>query len=183
RLEAYFTLALLFISIFFIFSFPLLVRLKEKGYSTFKLICGFGLVCTIILILFVTLFYMPIELTRPSIENINIKPFLWLEQLNNVDQFVVEKIPNVLLFIPFGFLLPIVFKRVNKWYILLTITFLMTFTIEFIQSFIGRLADIDDIIMNLFGAMIGYALYVLIRYITKTRVKAQKQVMKQHKNR
>ncbi|MEG0077361.1 VanZ family protein [Anaerorhabdus sp.] len=183
RLEAYFTLALLFISIFFIICFPLLVRLKKRGYSTFKLICGFGLVCTIILILFATLFYTPIDLTRPSIENINIKPFLWLQQVNGIDQFVVEKLPNVILFIPFGCLMPMVFKQTSKWYILLIIAFLTTFTLEFIQSFIGRSADIDDIIMNLSGAIIGYMVYVFSRYMIIATNEAQKQVMKCHKNR
>ena len=37
-----------------------------------------------------------------------------------------------------------------------------TVLIEVIQYFIGRSADIDDIIMNLFGGILGYGLFLMI---------------------
>ena len=70
---------------------------------------------------------------------------------------------NVILFIPFGFLSTIVFKRIqSKWIYGVAVGFAFTAIIEFLQSFTGRLVQIDDIVMNTLGAYIGYMLCVYI---------------------
>ena len=38
---------------------------------------------------------------------------------------------------------------------------LFSFLIEFIQYFIGRSADIDDLILNTLGAMLGYFIFYI----------------------
>ena len=76
-----------------------------------------------------------------------------------VDELLVEKIPNILLFIPLGFFIPMVYEKMRFLHKTLWISFLITFSVEFIQFFIGRSSDIDDIITNLFGAMIGYGVF------------------------
>ena len=43
--------------------------------------------------------------------------------------------------------------------------FLCSCSIEFIQFFIGRSTDIDDVILNTTGALLGYLLYVLVRAV------------------
>lgn len=67
---------------------------------------------------------------------------------------------NIILFIPLGFLLPWVFPGLRKaWKTLLTVAVAITL-VEIIQLFTLRgYADIDDLILNLSGAAIGYALY------------------------
>ena len=45
----------------------------------------------------------------------------------------------------------------------------MTFSVEFFQFFIGRSADIDDVITNLLGAVIGYAIFKVFNGLLKQK--------------
>ena len=67
-----------------------------------------------------------------------------------------------MLFVPVGIFIPIVFKRMRKLYKTALVSFAMTFGIEFFQYFIGRSSDIDDVITNVMGAVIGYLLFWLL---------------------
>ena len=62
---------------------------------------------------------------------------------------------NFLMFIPMGIMLPLVFKNINKKNIFV-IAILITLLIEILQPIVGRSFDIDDIIMNFIGSIIGY---------------------------
>ena len=64
-------------------------------------------------------------------------------------------IGNMLMFIPMGIMLPLVFKNINKKNIFV-IAILITLSIEILQPIVGRSFDIDDIIMNFIGCIIGY---------------------------
>lgn len=67
---------------------------------------------------------------------------------------------NFLLFVPYGFLLPIVFnERKWSWKQALFIGFLSTITIEILQIFGGRFVEIDDIITNTFGTLTGFIIF------------------------
>lgn len=67
---------------------------------------------------------------------------------------------NILLFIPFGFLIPIIWKkRWNLWKIML-LGLAVSFCVEIVQL-ITRLgfADVDDLMNNTVGSGLGYLLY------------------------
>lgn len=68
--------------------------------------------------------------------------------------FIQNIVGNILLFIPFGMFLNSYFK-VKKWHLII-ITILYSFSIELTQILIGRVFDIDDIILNLLGSLIGW---------------------------
>lgn len=68
-----------------------------------------------------------------------------------------EMLANTALFVPLGFLLPIAFGKLKWWQIDL-ICLGATCLVELIQPFFGRACDIDDIIMNTLGGVIGCAL-------------------------
>lgn len=163
RIESYIRLALIFIVIFTISSLPVMLYLKKQGKNMIRQLSYLGLFCSIFLIIFATILYTPISL-HPQTHTINLIPNLWI-QTSNSDQLVVEKIPNVLLFIPFGFFIPIVFQKMRSFFKTTSISFALTFSIEFIQYFIGRSSDIDDIITNLLGAIIGYLIFQLFHKI------------------
>ena len=77
--------------------------------------------------------------------------------------FSTATILNIILFIPFGFLSTMVFKRIQtKWIYGVLIGLLFTSIIEFLQTFTGRLVQIDDIIMNTFGTYLGYMLCIYV---------------------
>jgi len=66
---------------------------------------------------------------------------------------------NFLLFVPYGFLFFFVFKKPKMtWWKALIVGFLTSFCIELIQAFIGRLTEIDDLIINSAGFLSGYLL-------------------------
>lgn len=69
---------------------------------------------------------------------------------------------NVLLFIPFGFLLPATFKNMRKLRVFIISVLSTILAIEMLQVFfIGRFFDVDDIIFNLIGSIIGYSLFIV----------------------
>lgn len=72
---------------------------------------------------------------------------------------------NIVMFIPLGFLLPIVFPNKVTWKRIVIIILSTTFFIETAQFFTGRVVDIDDIITNFFGGMTGFSLYVLADHL------------------
>lgn len=72
---------------------------------------------------------------------------------------------NILLLFPLGLLLPILWRKFANMKRTLLYSFLFTLGIEIIQLLsyyvgnMGRSFDIDDIILNTFGAWIGYMFY------------------------
>ena len=59
---------------------------------------------------------------------------------------------NILLFIPYGFLSSYYLDN-KKFGVITILTIITTLTIETVQYYIGRVFDIDDIILNLFEIM------------------------------
>lgn len=70
---------------------------------------------------------------------------------------------NIVLFIPYGFMSYIVFKNIRKnWLYGLAIGAALSFSIEFLQTFIGRFTQLEDILTNSTGTLIGYFLCILM---------------------
>ena len=71
---------------------------------------------------------------------------------------------NIIMFIPLGFLLPRVFGRINSLLQVLLTTAVLITAVEILQLFtlVGS-CDIDDLILNVIGAAIGYGLHKLIK--------------------
>ncbi len=68
---------------------------------------------------------------------------------------------NVIVFVPFGFLLPYVHEAGKKFWVMLLNAFLFVLGIEVFQLFSAFGAfDVDDILLNCVGAIIGYLLYL-----------------------
>lgn len=65
---------------------------------------------------------------------------------------------NVLIGIPLGFLSPVLFRRLKKPLPLFLSYGVLFLSVETVQFFIGRSADIDDWLLNMAGIAIGYAL-------------------------
>ena len=72
--------------------------------------------------------------------------------------FYKNVLGNVLLFIPFGYFVNTILKN-KKISINILITFITSLSIELIQMNIGRSFDIDDILLNIVGGIIGYVMY------------------------
>ena len=68
---------------------------------------------------------------------------------------------NIIMFIPFGFFTSYYLKLERKSFIF-AITLIISVVIELIQLKIGRAFDIDDILLNIIGSMIGYFMYRIV---------------------
>lgn len=84
--------------------------------------------------------------------------------------FIRNIIGNILLFLPYGYFATDYLKP-KKMYTCLFLTMLVSITIEVVQLNIGRTFDIDDVILNTCGGILGYYLY---RLIEKIKVKLPK---------
>jgi len=71
---------------------------------------------------------------------------------------------NIGIFCPVGFF-PALLGRKPRWWKSLLIGLCASSLIEFVQFFIARSTDIDDVILNTAGALAGYWLFCLIRSI------------------
>ncbi|GLV63460.1 teicoplanin resistance protein VanZ [Bacillus mycoides] len=94
----------------------------------------------------------------------------------NIDIVLMNTLGNVIIFIPFGFLLPLLFKQINNVKMASKIFIKFILLIESLQllTFSG-IFDIDDIILNMLGALIGYGSFIGMRYIWE-RVKSVDKV-------
>lgn len=72
--------------------------------------------------------------------------------------FIRNVLGNVLLFVPFGMFVTY-YVKVNKVYIPIILSLIVSCAIEFAQSLIGRTADIDDVILNVLGGIIGCLIF------------------------
>ncbi|PJN09479.1 hypothetical protein CG723_22185 [Streptomyces sp. CB01635] len=65
---------------------------------------------------------------------------------------------NVVLGVPFGFLLPVIFPRTRGFVRVVLMTAFVMLTVEIAQGLLvaGRAFDIDDVILNATGAFLGY---------------------------
>lgn len=75
--------------------------------------------------------------------------------------FYKNVLGNMIMFIPYGFFVSY-FLKLNKIYSVGILTFITSITIEITQLLIGRVFDVDDILLNLIGGVIGFGIYHLV---------------------
>ena len=70
---------------------------------------------------------------------------------------------NVVAFVPFGLLIPIIAKGYRKFFIILFDGIMFTVIIESVQLIlkVGSF-DVDDMILNTMGVIIGYIVFKLL---------------------
>lgn len=101
----------------------------------------------------------------------NFIPFKEIMRYKITDPLFIRNIlGNILLFVPFSYIVTdivyMVCKKTN--FLICTIYVLLTsLSIESIQYFIGRAFDIDDILLNFIGGILGYIVWKIIHIIFK----------------
>lgn len=69
---------------------------------------------------------------------------------------------NLLMFVPMGFFLPLISKKINIKSVL-KIAVIVPIIVEIIQPIVGRSFDVDDLILNFIGILIGYFVAISIK--------------------
>ena len=101
-----------------------------------------------------------------TMDRIHLQPFQTIgpqiQALPSLDA-ATQLLGNTLLFAPWGFFLPLLWPRFRRIGILAAMALGLTLLIETTQLFIGRYVEIDDVLLNFLGAMLGagawYALH------------------------
>ena len=72
--------------------------------------------------------------------------------------FMKNVLGNLVLFLPYGFFVSY-YLRNDKPHLTMLLTLITSFAIEIVQLSIGRVFDIDDILLNLIGGYFGFLIY------------------------
>ena len=78
--------------------------------------------------------------------------------------FMFMLLGNIGMFIPIGFCVSLLWHK-PRWWKAVFIGFLCSTGIEFVQLFIGRRTDIDDVILNTTGAYLGFVLFWILHLL------------------
>ena len=101
---------------------------------------------------------------------VNLFPLVNLFDYDSKRDLLINVIGNVAMFIPSGIVLPIIYKRLDTFAKALLAGSGISLCIEIIQlPFSVRATDIDDLILNTVGVIIGYGIYALIRCLRRTK--------------
>lgn len=74
----------------------------------------------------------------------------------------IDTVLNVILFVPLGFFLPLLFRKYNSISRVALTGLLLSLAVELVQMFGRGSTDIDDLITNAVGAVLGYFIYKLL---------------------
>lgn len=119
----------------------------------------------LLFIIYILLLYYLLLSTEKAASGINFIPFKEMTRYNIGSKlFFYNVIGNIVLFIPFGYFVSDYLKA-KKIHHILIVSILISLTAETIQYKIGRAFDIDDIILNVLGAIIGFMCYISMRAI------------------
>ena len=71
---------------------------------------------------------------------------------------------NVVMFVPLGFFLPCLWEKLGKWWksMLLTVGIIVAVELVLLVTLLGS-CDIDDLILNVIGAFLGYGLFRVVQ--------------------
>lgn len=109
---------------------------------------------------------------------INLIPFVHLFDYPVFKEALLNFIGNTTMFIPIGVIWPIVFKELDTPWKVIAAGVGFSLCIEILQlPFYDRVSDIDDLILNSLGYVIGYGIY---RGVKLCRMKRKKQSDKKY---
>ena len=100
---------------------------------------------------------------------VNLFPFVNLFDYDSMRDLLLNVIGNIAMFIPSGIVLPIIYKKLDSFAKVIFAGGGISLCIEIIQlPFHVRVSDIDDLILNTVGVILGYGIYALIRCLKIT---------------
>lgn len=95
-----------------------------------------------------------------------IKRFIRYRKQIGLEGFIVNIFGNVLAFMPYGFLLPLLNKAYRGFYRIAFLSILFSLVIEISQLLLKvGVFDVDDILMNSLGGIAGYLMFWIFHSI------------------
>lgn len=116
---------------------------------------------SLLFIVYIILLFELLTSTESS-SGFNLIPFSEITRYKfGSEYFIYNVIGNILLFIPFGYFVTRETQS-KKWYQVFLATLLTSVAVELLQLKIGRTFDIDDIILNVIGGILGYIVFRIL---------------------
>lgn len=110
-----------------------------------------------------------LEMLESEIQRFNLVPFNKIKEIqialyyDNFDYIMIEVFGNISMFVVIGFFFPLLWKKFERFTFTVGLSFLISLFIETTQIFLPRATDVDDLIMNTLGGLIGYCIYLAIK--------------------
>lgn len=101
----------------------------------------------------------------PSITSIRMDANINMVPFQDVTYNYLQYVENMILFVPFGLLVPLLWEKYSKFLLTTLLGFGLSVIIEFMQLFCHRATDIDDLLMNTLGTIVGYFLFWVAKKI------------------
>ena len=99
---------------------------------------------------------------------INPIPFVYLFDYPTMREILINIIGNTTMFIPIGIIWPIVFRWLDTHAKVIAAGVGFSLCIEILQlPFFDRVSDIDDLILNSLGFLMGYGIFLLIKKLKR----------------
>lgn len=135
------------------------LKVNKQKFVFYKEAASLLFMIYILLLFYVVTYQDPIS---TNISSYNLVPFkeILRYEIGSI-KFYKNIVGNLLIFVPFGFFVSCYLKK-KRFGVIFLLSLTSSVTIEFTQRLIaGRVFDIDDIILNVTGGMIGYFIYVI----------------------
>ena len=99
---------------------------------------------------------------------INLVPLVYLFDYEIRREALINVIGNTAMFIPIGIIWPCVFRNLNTHAKVIAAGVGLSLFIEILQlPFFDRVSDIDDLLLNSLGFLLGYGLYRIVKTAAK----------------
>lgn len=117
-------------------------------------------IISLIFIIYILCLYHVLTYQNTGYAGVNFTPFKEMFRYTfGSYKFMKNIVGNIVLFIPFGFFVSH-YLNTKKAITPAIITLIVSLCAEGIQYHIGRIFDVDDIILNVFGGFLGYLLFI-----------------------
>ncbi|MBQ3049689.1 MAG: VanZ family protein [Oscillospiraceae bacterium] len=105
---------------------------------------------------------------------INWLPFVNLLDYGEKRDVLINVIGNTAMFVPLGIVWAVVYKKLNSHAKVISAGIGFSLMIEILQlPFYDRVTDIDDLILNSLGFIIGYGIYLLAKAVKREKRKGK----------
>lgn len=99
-------------------------------------------------------------------ERVNTELFLMFKQFS---LFSKQVIGNCVMLLPLGIYIPLLFPKLSGFFKVFFICLLVSVSIELMQLITSyRSADIDDVMLNTAGAVVGYIIFAIARLMVRS---------------
>ena len=144
------------------------VRLKRgapRRWAVYRSVLDVTLMASIVSVLILTL---PPSIGAPRA--VNLAPFAELQH-DVGDTGLSQLVGNAIMFMPFGFLAPLRWPRLDSFRNVVFAAAAFSLVIEVLQFALplGRQASVTDVIMNTVGGGVGYTLMIALRGLVRRR--------------